>query len=832
MSVKESGTSAIESGDLVASALWYARQGIPVFPLRPESKKPATAHGFKDATKDPEAVKLSWQEMPDANIGIPTGRASGLIALDVDPRAGGDRELERLIAEYGPLPETAEQITGGGGRHYIFRCPEGQVRSRNLGPGVELKAEASYIVASPSIHPATKRRYQWDGLDGEGALCVVASVPDWIRHLSEQSRPREHLGDSEKIPEGQRNKTLTSLAGSMRRRGMSREAIEAALLAENTSRCEPPLPEEEVRRIAASVSRYEPADRPGDPTEGGVSGVNLPAVAGMVSEVPLATTPEELIQKIQDVDDDHKLDVVFNHVELMASLSPGEWGKLRSRLKQLLGGALDLNELKTAVGQARRLLSRSAIGHSNDSPYEVRDGSMVYIRQTTDGPAVVPLSNFAARIVAEMIHDDGVERKTFFEIDGSLADGNPLPRVLVRTDEYNSMGWVTRHWGMRAVVYAGQANRDHLRAAIQITSRNAPRRVVFAHLGRLNSGKRPLYVHAGGAIGPDGPEKGVEVSVPDALSAYELPDPPGGAELRRALRASLDTLRVSPHRITAPVLGGVVRVVLGAADFGIHLSGPTGVGKTELLALGQQHFGAGMDSRNLPGSWSSTGNALEALAFAAKDALLAVDDFAPTGSVYDVQRYHREADRLIRAQGNRAGRLRLRSDATFRPAKRPRGLILSSGEDIPRGESLRARLLTVEVAPLDVNWRQMSVSQRDAREGLLAQALAAFIQWVARDYEGVQERLRSSLEELRGEALKSSAHKRTPQIIANLGAGLRLFLEFANEVGAITPAEQKGIWKSIWSALGETALAQAKLSITVTISVILDSGQETSGYEL
>lgn len=63
----------------------------------------------------------------------------------------------------------------------------------------------------------------------------------------------------ETIPDGQRSKTLTSLAGTMRRRGMTQEAIEAALLEENRSKCSPPLSDKDVRDIARSVSRYEPA---------------------------------------------------------------------------------------------------------------------------------------------------------------------------------------------------------------------------------------------------------------------------------------------------------------------------------------------------------------------------------------------------------------------------------------------------------------------------------------------------------------------------------------------------------------------------------------------
>ena len=60
------------------------------------------------------------------------------------------------------------------------------------------------------------------------------------------------------VPLGARNDHLTRQAGAMRRRGMGEAAIAAALLVENGDRCRPPLPEPEVRRIAASVGRYVP----------------------------------------------------------------------------------------------------------------------------------------------------------------------------------------------------------------------------------------------------------------------------------------------------------------------------------------------------------------------------------------------------------------------------------------------------------------------------------------------------------------------------------------------------------------------------------------------
>ncbi|MGH2688806.1 MAG: hypothetical protein ACRDKW_08370, partial [Actinomycetota bacterium] len=131
-----------------------------------------------------------------------------------------------------------------------------------------------------------------------------------------------------------------------------------------------------------------------------------------------------------------------------------------------------------------------------------------------------------------------------------------------------------------------------------------------------------------------------------------------------------------------------------------------------------------MDARNLPGSWSSTANALEGLAFAAKDALLVVDDFAPSGSVTDTERAHREADRILRAQGSRSGRLRMRADGSLRTARPPRGLILSTGEDVPRGQSLRARMLVLELERGDVDWDALTRCQRAAADGALARSLS------------------------------------------------------------------------------------------------------------
>ena len=154
--------------------------------------------------------------------------------------------------------------------------------------------------------------------------------------------------------------------------------------------------------------------------------------------------------------------------------------------------------------------------------------------------------------------------------------------------------------------------------------------------------------------------------------------------------------------------------MLGRTDFSLFLAGRTGVFKTALAALCQQHFGAGLDAANLPGSFASTGNALAELAFYAKDALFVVDDFAPTGGPRD-RELEDTAERLFRAVGNQQGRRRLSGGGDLqRSDSRPAHSCSLLGEQVPQGHSIRARLLVLEVALGDVDATKISECQEAA----------------------------------------------------------------------------------------------------------------------
>lgn len=143
----------------LTDALALARGGWAVLPLR--GKIPLTARGVKDATADPAQVAAWWTGGASHNIGVRV--PVSLLVLDIDPQNGGS--LDALTeAAGGSLPSTltVHSGRGTGGRHLYFMHPGGPVSSRRLPTGIDVKTETGYVVAPPSLHPATGMPYRWE----------------------------------------------------------------------------------------------------------------------------------------------------------------------------------------------------------------------------------------------------------------------------------------------------------------------------------------------------------------------------------------------------------------------------------------------------------------------------------------------------------------------------------------------------------------------------------------------------------------------------------------------------------------------------------------------
>ncbi len=440
-------------------------------------------------------------------------------------------------------------------------------------------------------------------------------------------------------------------------------------------------------------------------------------------------------------------------------------------------------------------------------PYVISGGCTCFDQAVGNGVVRVELANFTARIIREIALDDGTETRMEFKIEARL--GDRVAVIQVPAHSYDQMSWPTEALGSKAIVGAGKFVRDHLRVAVQKFSADAERETVYTHTGwRPIEGHGWCYLHAGGSIGTKGPIPEIQVQLPDALCGMVLPPPGEGAGLRSDIETALTLRELGPPTIMFTLLSAVFRAPMGDTDFAIVLFGATGTFKTEAAALAQSFYGAGFHARNLPGSFLSTANALEGLACVAKDMLFTVDDYVPDGSRQDVQRQSRDAGRLLRAQGNRAGRGRMSADATLKSVKVPRGLTLITAEELPGRQSARARAMILELGMGEIEAEQLTRCQALAAAGTFARVMSAFLQWVARRYVQLREQLVSRALELRAAAQADDRHRRTASQVAELQAGFEVFLSFAQEVSAITAERAEELRRDCWSALTTAAESQ------------------------
>jgi len=147
---------------------------FPVFPCF-ATKKPACKHGFKQATQSPEDIVDLWRGTNAPLIGVPTGEASGIDVLDIDPRHGGDQWLE---AAWDQIPKTRTHKTQSGGLHLLFRHADGVKNSESkIAPGVDTRGSGGYFIYWAAL-----------GLPVENAQ-ILADWPEWLLKLLKPAPP-------------------------------------------------------------------------------------------------------------------------------------------------------------------------------------------------------------------------------------------------------------------------------------------------------------------------------------------------------------------------------------------------------------------------------------------------------------------------------------------------------------------------------------------------------------------------------------------------------------------------------------------------------------------
>ncbi|WP_448232304.1 bifunctional DNA primase/polymerase [Microbacterium lacticum] len=231
---------------LPQAAARFAAAGLPVFPCVPEHKPPLTEHGFHDATTDPRQVTSWWQRWPDANIGLPTGSASGVEVVDVDrkPAGSGFAAFERARRARLADGRLALVRTPSGGVHAYYPTDPGRPQPswQAAQARVDFRGEGGYVVAPPSIVTTGDLRVSYALIGGrQPQVSPVDALA--LRNLLDPrpepaARPRAVATpqDAERLAawvaqrgEGERNRGLFWAACRMAEAGASPDAAREAL---------------------------------------------------------------------------------------------------------------------------------------------------------------------------------------------------------------------------------------------------------------------------------------------------------------------------------------------------------------------------------------------------------------------------------------------------------------------------------------------------------------------------------------------------------------------------------------------------------------------------
>jgi hypothetical protein len=238
----------------------YLGLGLNVVPLRPLSKVPSIASLSSLFRRKITSEELVLFDRPDANIGIICGAVSGnLVVLDLDDSA----TLKSIMSSF---PNAPVVITGRGG-HIYLRTDE-PVRTYPLTGGHHIKGDGSYVVAPPSKHPSGKS-YSWHSLGGDISEIPVVTQDELVNVLQSEGlsvkKAEVRIDEGEWVkfllashPEGERNTSITRIAGYLRRYIPDEEVTLGILRIYNEARCDPPIDDDElVRTVRGIYRRYK-----------------------------------------------------------------------------------------------------------------------------------------------------------------------------------------------------------------------------------------------------------------------------------------------------------------------------------------------------------------------------------------------------------------------------------------------------------------------------------------------------------------------------------------------------------------------------------------------
>ena len=435
-----------------------------------------------------------------------------------------------------------------------------------------------------------------------------------------------------------------------------------------------------------------------------------------------------------------------------------------------------------------------------DSKFNEKTGELTFFQ--------VPICNFVAWPIRDILKDDGLTTERFIEFQGILRGGAFLSPVKISGKNFLEMKWLIEAWGIRPAIEPKL--EQYVRHALQLMAQaGIPESTIFTHLGWRKIKGSWAFLYSGGAVGSEA----VEVEISDRLRKYSLPDETGN--IKKALEASLSLLDLGPPGIMYPLYALVWLTPLcePLRQAGIepshvtYLWGTTGSFKSTLIALMLSHYGS-FEPKGLPANFRDSPKSIEEMAFQAKDTLLVVDDLYPAKDPRERAKLEGVLEYLTRNQGDRQGRGRLKSTIALMSGHPPRGLALCSGETMPLSGSSLARNLVLHLLKEDIKPEKLTHAQ--AQKSLLSQAMRGYLEYLAPQLDTLPSQLPEDFEHLREQAKQAAnktrtRHRRLDETVAFLFLGLQIFLNYAVSQGALTPEKAVKLLQGAWETLNQVA---------------------------
>lgn len=237
---------------ILDSALYYQSIGYSIIPISKDKKPLIEWKKYQTVKAIKDEVNTWFAKYPQANIGIITGKISGLVVVDIDPRHNGKNDSFKDTI-------TVSSKTGGGGWHYYFQYEDDIQNATGIQPGVDIRGEGGYVIAPPSITDSGAYEWMISPQSKTPIIPLPSFIKEWISKTKTNSLGNWNQEVLQGVADGERNNSATSYTGKLLSTLKEKdwESIGWIALQGWNEKNKPPLFYKELRSVFNSIAQRQ-----------------------------------------------------------------------------------------------------------------------------------------------------------------------------------------------------------------------------------------------------------------------------------------------------------------------------------------------------------------------------------------------------------------------------------------------------------------------------------------------------------------------------------------------------------------------------------------------